>query len=131
MFCDCVIASDIFALEDVFPEKFHLTFQARWKNGKPHNLDQADIFFLDMMQICVRMVYAKRMLLCGNVVPESQIQLVQTVFHTCDRGDRVVRCAVCLGVDKCILIGVGTPFAENMVRKVNDPLRVFAAQTDN
>ena len=71
------------------------------------------------------------MLLCGNVVPESQIQLVQTVFHTCDRGDRVVRCAVCLGVDKCILIGVGTPFAENMVRKVNDPLRVFAAQTDN
>ena len=63
---------------------------------------------------------------------QRQVQLVQiAVVHARDRSDRVVRCAVCLGVDKCSLIGVAERhLAENMVREVNDPLRTSLHAAD-
>ena len=76
VFLDLFVAADVFALKNVFFQEFHLAFQTGRKNSKSHYLDQTDVLFLDVVQFCVRMVNAKRMLLSGNVVPESQIQLV-------------------------------------------------------
>lgn len=38
------------------------------ENCQAHNLDQTDILLLNMMVLCMRMIYAKRIFFCGNIV---------------------------------------------------------------
>ena len=40
-----------------------------FENCKSHNFDQTDIFFLNMMIFCMRMVHSQRMFFCCDVVP--------------------------------------------------------------
>ena len=131
VFLDLFVAPDVFAFEDVLFQQFHLAFQTCRKHGKSHDFDQADVFFLDVMKLRVGMIDAQRVLLCGDVVTKGEIQFVHAVFHACDRCDRVVRRAVCLGEDECLFVGVGAPFSEDVVGKVDDALCVFPAQTDH
>ena len=131
MFRYLIIAADVFSLQNIFFQKFHLAFQTGRKNGKSHYLDQSDVFFLDVVKFCMGMVNAQRMLLSCDVVSESQIQLVQSVFHACDRSDRIMRRSVRLSIDKCVLIGVSAPFAEDVISKVDDALCILPAQADN
>ena len=73
-------------------QRCHLIFQTCRQYGKTHNLDQTDIFFFDMMQLCMRMIYAKRMLLGRDVVAQHQIQ-----FDTCSPRFRAIGVIVLCG----------------------------------
>ncbi len=83
------------------------------------------------MKLRVRVIYTERMLLCGDIVAQGEIQLIETVFPAGDRGDRVVRCALCLCEDESFFICVRTPFLQDMVSKLDDALCILTAQTDD
>ena len=125
MFFDLFIAADVFAFQNVFFQKFDLVFQAGRQNCKSHYLDQTDVFFLDMVVLCVRMVNAERVLLCRNIIPKRQIQFVHTVFHSCNRSDGIMRLSVCLGKDKCRFICISSPCFQYMIRKVDQSLFIL------
>ena len=78
----------------------HFLLQAAGQNGQTHDLDEADIFLFDMVQFCVRVEHAQRVLLGGDVIAQHQIQLIFAVPHPGDGGDGVVRLAVGLGKDE-------------------------------
>ena len=59
----------------------HFLFQAAGQHGKAHDLDQADVFLFDVMQFCMGVEHAQRMLWGGDVVAQHQIQLVSAVPH--------------------------------------------------
>ena len=79
----------------------------------------------------MRMIYTERMLLCRNVVPQYQIQLIRIAASSCNRSDRIVRLAVCLGVDECRLVRVASPCEENLVCQIDQTILVCCADTDN
>ena len=87
----------------------HLCLQAAGQDGETHDLDEADVFFFDMVELCVGVVDAQRMLRRGDVVAQHQIELELAIPHPGDGGDGVVRLAVGLGVDKAALVGVAPP----------------------
>ena len=47
-----------------------------------------DIFFFDVMQLCMRMIYTQRAFFRGDIVTQCQIQLIFAITHTRDRCDR-------------------------------------------
>ena len=53
---------EIFAIQERLSEVGHLLFQSPGQDGKPHDLDQADVFLLDVVQLLMRMIpdYFKR-----------------------------------------------------------------------
>ena len=57
-----------------------LLFQSGREHRQTHDLDQTDIFFLDVMQLRVRMVNTKRILIRRDVIAEHQIQLIESPF---------------------------------------------------
>ena len=79
----------------------------------------------------MRMVYAKRMLLCRDVVAQYKIQLVFAAAFSCDRCDRVVRLAVCLCKDKGCLICIASPRLQDVVCQVHKALRILMADADH
>ena len=79
----------------------------------------------------MRMIYTERMLLCRNVVAQYQIQLIRIAASSCNRSDRIVRLAVCLGVDECRLVRVASPCEENLVCQIDQTILVCCADTDD
>ena len=58
MFLNLFVGCDIFSFQNVFFQKFQFFFQSCRKNCQTHNLDQTDIFFLDMMILIMWMIKA-------------------------------------------------------------------------
>ena len=57
-------------------KQFHLLelfLEPRRQNSQPHNLNQADIFFLNMLNISMRVVNAVRMFWGSLIVPQDQV----------------------------------------------------------
>ncbi len=79
----------------------------------------------------MRVVHAKRTLLCRNVVAQGQVQLIKTVPHSGDRCDCIVRLPVGFREDKRLLIGISTPCLQNMICQLDDPLVVLPLQTND
>ena len=121
-----LVAADIRAGEDGFFQSGHLAVQAGRKHRKAHDLDQADVLLLDVVQLRMGMIYAERMLLGGDVVAEHQIQLVIIAALSGDGGDGVVRLAVRLRIDEGRLIRVAAPFFQDHIRQSDDPVAVRA-----
>ena len=109
---------------------FHLVFQTCRQYGKTHNLNQTNIFFLDMMKVRMRMVNAQRMFLRRNVIPKHQIQFKLISLLTGNRGNGVVLFAICLGIDKSCLICIAAPCIQDHIGKGNDSLRILCLQAD-
>ena len=55
-----------------------LVFEARRQNRQPHDLDQADVFFFDMVVLNVRVENPERVLLAGAVVAQREVCLLYT-----------------------------------------------------
>ena len=87
--------------------------------------------FFDVMQVCVRVVYTQRVLLCGDVIAQCQVKLVQTVVHSGNRGDGVVRLSFCFCIDEGFLIGIASPGLKDVVRQINDPVFIISLETDD
>lgn len=129
VFLDFFVGSDILAFENVFLEKFQLFFQSRRKNCKSHNLDQTNVFFLDVMILSMRMINTKRMLLCCDIVSQCQVKFIHIADFTRDRSNRIMRLSICLCKNKCRFIGVSSPYFQHMSRKIHQTVRIFVADT--
>ena len=97
-----------------FVELWH---KARRKYGKAHNLDEADILFLDVVILGMWMEDAKRMFFAGNVAAQCKKDLVGAIFQLANnRGNRVVRLAISLCVNRDGLVGIGAPCSDDKLR---------------
>ena len=85
--------------------------------------------FLNVMILCMRMIYTKRIFLCCDVVSQSQIQFKHIACFTCDRCDRVVRFFVCLCKNKCSFISISSPYFQYMSCQIDQTRRIFVADT--
>ena len=100
-------------------------FQSGREHRQTHDLDQTDIFFLDVMQLRVRMVNTKRILIRRDVIAEHQIQLIEIAILSGNRRDRVVRFSVRLGINKGILIRIAAPCTQHFFAKINQAVRIL------
>ncbi len=62
---------ELFPFQYSFPECFHFLEQTGRQDRKAHDLDEADIFFLDVMQLRMRVENAQRVLFGGQIVAED------------------------------------------------------------
>ena len=83
-----------------------------------------------MMELCVGVIDAKRMLIRRDIVAEDQIQFEVVAALSGDRRDRVVRRIICERIDEGILIRISAPCREDMVRKRDQAVRIGSRQTD-
>ena len=74
---------------------------------------------------------AQRMFLGGNVIPKRQVQLVHVSFSAGDRRDRVVRFAVCFSENKCVGIGIVSPFLKNMICQIDQAFRILVTDSED
>ena len=96
-----------------------LWHKSRWKYGKAHNLNEADIFFFDVVILGMRMEDAKRMLFAGNVAAQCKKNLVGIIFKLADNGgNRVVRLAISLCVNRDRLVGIVAPCRDDKLRSL-------------
>ena len=101
------------------------------QHRKTHDLDEADVLLLDVVQLLMGMVDAEGILLRGDVVAQHQIQLKLSLPHTGDGGDGVVHLAVRLRENEGRLVRIAPPRGEDAVRQLHQALVVGAAQTDH
>ena len=121
----------ISSLQNDLLQRLHLAEKAGRKNRQSHDLDQADVLFLDVVQLLMRMEDSKRILLRGPVVPKDQIQLKLVAAHSGNRRDGVVRCSFCFCQDFRLRIAVCSPCLKNTVCQCNQSLRILAVKADN
>ncbi len=76
-------------------------------------------------------VHTKGTLLRRDVVAKGEVQFELAVPFAGDGRDRIVGLAVGLGKDECRFVRVTSPGLKDVVREVNDPRVVFAAQADD
>ena len=126
-----VVCAQVFTVQKRGFEVGHLFFQASRQDCQTHNLNQADVFLLDVVQLFVRMVQTHRVLWRGQVVPQDQIQFVLAVPHPRDRCDRVVRLAVCFREDHRLGVAVFAPLCEDYAREVAELLLFRAVQAQD
>ena len=107
-----------------------LLLQAAGQHSQTHHLDQADVLFFDVVQLCMRMVHTQRMLRGGDVVAQHQIQLILAVPHPGNGGNGVVRLAVGLGKDKATLIGVAAPCGQQLIGQLHKARVILTGQAD-
>ena len=82
-----------------------------------------------MMVLCMWMIYAKRIFFCGNIVSQSQIQLIHITFFTCDRSDRIMRFTIRFCKNECSLICIASPNLQHMSCQINQALLIFMTDT--
>ena len=83
------------------------------------------------MKVGMRMIYAKRMLLCGDVVSEHKVKLIVSVTTSCYRCDSVVWLSICLCKNKCFFICIASPCKKNLICKINKLIPVCRLDSDN
>ena len=123
--------SEVFTVQERRLEASHLFFQPSGQDCQTHDLDQADVLLLDVVQLLVRMVKAHRMFRCGQVVAEYEVKLILAVPHPRDRRDRVVRLAVGFRKDHRVRVTVTAPLRQNLAREVTELVFVFRVQTQH
>ena len=128
---DALVVGKILACQNRVAHNGDLLLETCGENGKSHDLDQADVFFLDVMYVGMWVINAERMLLGRDVVAEHEIKLEFAVAHTGDRGDRVVRLTVSLGKDEGVSVRIAAPSRENAVSKLDERCFFICAQTND
>ena len=106
-----------------------LLLQSGGQHCQAHNFNQADIFLLDVVQLCVGMVDTQRMLLGCNIVAQHQIQLVILTSAAGNGGDGVVGLAAGLRIDESGLIGVDPPSQQDLGCQIAKLSSVGTGQT--
>ena len=90
-------------------------FQSGWQHCQSHYFDQADVFFLDVMILSMRVIYPQWMFFCRNIITQGKIQFEHAVPHSRDRSDRIVWLSICIRIDECIFICIVSPASEDMI----------------
>ena len=84
-----------------------------------------------MVQLRVRMIDAKRMLLRRDIVPEHQVKFIFVTAFSRNRRDGIVWFPIRLRKNKCCLIRIPAPFCKNDIRKLDDSVVILMGKTDN
>ena len=84
------IAGQLLIVEDGDFQTGQFILQAGGQNRQTHDLNQADVLFLDMMELAVGMEDAERVFCGGDVVAQNQIQLVILAFAASDGRDCIM-----------------------------------------
>ena len=125
------IGTDIASGKDRLRQIGKLLFQSGREHRQTHDLDQTDIFFLDVMQLRVRMVNTKRIFIRRDVIAEHQIQLVEIAVLSGNRRDRIVRFSVRLSINKSILIRIAAPCTQHLFTQINQAIRILGTGPQN
>ena len=102
----------------------HLRFETRGQDRQPQHFDQADVLLLDVMHLGVRVKEPERMLCRRPIVAEHEIELKVLAAPPRNRGNRIVRRAVCLRENLHRRIAVDAPCRENLLREVDERIRI-------
>ena len=124
-----VVRAKIFTVQKCGSEVGHLLFESARQNRQTHDLDQTDVFLLDVVQLLMRMIEAHRMFWCGQVVAQHQIQFVLAISHSGNRRDRVVRLAVGFREDHRVGVRIAAPLGENFARQLAELVFIFRRST--
>gem|GEM_PF-5632468 len=128
---DFLDAADVFrALDPLLLQRGHLFLEARRQHGEAHDLDEADILFLDVVNFLMRMEDAERILVRRAVVAQHEVELVALALAAGDWRDRVVRRAVRLSEDVHGRVAVGAPCVHDLRREVDELVAVDAREAD-
>ena len=125
------ITADVSTVKDGFFQIRHLSVQTGGQDSQSHNLNQSDIFFLNMMQLCMGMIHSKRVLLRGDVIAQNQIQFIISSPFPGYGGNGIMRLSIGFGIDKGRFIRVSAPFFQNYISKGNQSVAVRSGQADN
>ena len=131
MFLKQFILTDIHTGKNRLRKLLHLILQSGRKNRQSHNFNQTDIFLLDMMQLRVRMIDTKRMLLGRDIVAQHQIQFELISSFSGNRGNRVMRLTVRLSINKYGFIRINPPCIQDHICQCDQPVRICSADTDH
>ena len=126
-----LVGAQVAAVRQLFRHRRQLRLQAGGQYGQAHDLDQADILLLDVVQLGMRVIEPQRMLLGGEVVAQHQVQLIALAAAAGNRGDGVVRLPIGLGKNHCFPVCIAAPGGQDAVGKIDQPLRVFPIQADD
>ena len=119
------------AREHLLPERRHFGGEPARQHRETHDLDEADILFFDVVQLRVRVVDAERKFLTCEIAAQHKVKLKVVPAPPCDWRDRVVGDPARLGEKLPGRVAVAPPGLENDARKVCQPRRLRAAQTQN
>ena len=108
----------------------HLFQKPCWQYSQPHDLNQADVFLFDMVQLCMGVIYAKRVLLRCNVVAEYQIQFKFAVPFAGNGRDGIMRLPFRFSKNERRFIRIAPPFCQDFIRQLYEPVAVRTTQTD-
>ena len=75
------------------------------------------------------MVNTQWMFLSCDIVAKCQIQLIGVIDFSRNRSDRVVRFSVCVCIDKCVFIGIVTPYLQDVLRQINQSFFILVTDT--
>ena len=71
------------------------------------------------------------MVLVGKVSPKRHVDLGDVSFSAGDRRERVVRIAVCFSENKCVGIGIVSPFLKNMICQIDQAFRILVTDSED
>ena len=125
------ISRDVLVCNCGFRQISQFFLQAAGQNRQTHNFNETNVFLLDMVLICMGMEHAHRMLLCGNVATQHQIQLIVFPFAAGNGGDGIMRLTIGESNDADAFVGIATPSLQNLVCQVCDSCRITALQTND
>lgn len=129
MLLNLLVGSDVLAFYDVVLEQLQLFFEAGRQNCQSHNLDEADIFFLDIVILGMWMIDTQWMFFGGDVVAQGQIEFIGVSYLAGNRCDGIVWLAVGLCKDESSFIGITTPCFQYMGSQVDEALLILMADT--
>ena len=119
-----LVGAQVAVLQDRVCQKRKLSVQPGRQNGEAHDLDQADVLLLDVVQRLVRMVQAQRMLRRGEVIAQDEVKLKRIFPAAGDGRDGVVRNAVRFGEDHGGFVRIAAPRGKDFIRQCTQPVRV-------
>ena len=120
---------DIEVTSEIGGEGIEFGEEATGKDEQTHDLNEADIFFFDMVQISVGMKEAQGVLIGGAVVAQDEVEAIDAVLFAKGGGDGVVG-LIGVGDDVCVEVGVCAPGGEHGFGEIEERLFVLAAQAD-
>ena len=117
--------------QDCLLQLCQFLFQSGGQDCQAHDLDQANVFLLDMVQFSVGMEHTQRMLFGGDVITQDQIHLVILSPAACNGSDGIVGFAFGFCKDECVCIRVAAPGLQDAVSQICNPLLVRTGQPDD
>ena len=98
--------------------------QPRGQHRQPHDFDQPDVLFFDVVDFRVGVEDAQGVFLAGAVVAENKVQLVVPASPPGDGGDGIVRLAITFGQHAHRGIAPAAPLLQHAAGQTDKRLRV-------